>query len=445
MANFIAKEILQNTLCGQFQKKKKYTGIKVYLNSLVTLNFLGLIVLIDTVGSFNVVFTKENEIIDVIARISNNHFTKCIRIDSSQTGLISIPDTTNGYQCSHEFFKDEMLQEALQLALKGIEENLAPYPKPYIGNIFPQESNYKIWPIKNGNDLYKYGKIRSGPFYLVFDTLGNIKGALVKGLHDNYLRCIRKRVAPTAPASDPLSKLFVPAPKPGYMCGRTFFEDENLKEAAEIALRISTQNLKKSIYAKSQFPTKHNGKPFNRPYLLWPIVRFGALYQKGNPGPYRVALELDHKVICAVMVENNIVKQCEKMTLKGNINHDTSDYLCLKQIFYNDHLVRTTEEACRSMKKYLNAYFPAAYRGPGYESEGPYFTYPIKKKGFFRIQPGPHRIVINSNCKFVGALTTIKTGFGSKLVKCHRLETDPEITEMPIVTNEHISEQRILT
>ncbi|KHJ32530.1 hypothetical protein EV44_g5999 [Erysiphe necator] len=357
--------------------------------------------------------------------------------------LSSTSDVTNGYQCSHEFISDELLQDALKIALEATGKRSI-YPAPYRGNLFPENDEYKIWPIMKNGKLYRSGSANIGIYFIIYDKQGELKEAVVRGFNNNFIRCMRTRKAPTAPASDPLNKLFVPASKQGYMCGRAFFEDKHLQEVAEIARGFSSNDKLKTKFKKMRFPIERNGELFNRPYLLFPIVRFGKFYGKGNSGWYRVALEVNYKVICAAMIIDGNLKPCEKTTIKGKIQHDTSDYLCGKRVFPNEVLLRSTEEACVKMNGYYNNFYPASYSGPSYGPEGPYYTYPIIENHQDRLRAGQYRVVINASCEFLGALTKYNYGSETRLVKCHRLEDNPNMKFMPVDLNESISEHPIL-
>ncbi|KAI6245946.1 hypothetical protein HI914_06289 [Erysiphe necator] len=393
-------------------------------------------------GIFYVLFTENYELVDILARTLNSQFAKCIRRDGSQMELSSASDATNGYQCAHEFFSDEMLQDALQIAQKTTGSNLV-YPAIYRGNLFPGNDEYKIWPLLRYGKLYRSGSTNVGIYFIIYDKQGELKDVIVRSYHHNALRCFRTRKAPKAPATDPLNRLFVPAPKHGYMCGKEFFEDDYLQQVAELAKSISSEDDYKSPSRKARYPKKCDGQPFYRPYLLFPIMRLGKMHGKGSNGVYRVALEINHKVICAAMVINGKVLPCEKATIKGSIQHDTSDYLCGNQVFPNKFLISITEKACSELRSHSYNVYPSVYQGPNFESPGPYFTYPISKKNSARTRVGPHRAVLNVSCEFVGALTTVLHNSESRLVKCHRLKNDPNAKSMPIDISENISEFRV--
>ncbi|KAI6245924.1 hypothetical protein HI914_06295 [Erysiphe necator] len=394
-------------------------------------------------GSFFVLFTENSELVDVLARTLNGQLAKCIKRDGSQMELSSVSDATNGYQCGHEFFSDEMLQDALQIAQETTSNNLI-YPAIYRGNLFPGNDEYKMWPILKSGKLYRSGLTNVGIYFIIYDKQGELKEVIVRGYHHNALRCFRTRKAPKAPATDPLNRLFVPAPKHGYMCGKEFFEDDYLQQVAELAKSTSSDDDHKPPSRRARYPKKCNGEPFYRPYLLFPITRLGKMHGKGNIGAYRVALETDYNVICAAMVIDKKVLPCEKATIKGSIQHDTSDYLCGNQVFPNKFLISTTEEACSKMKTRSQNSYLSVYQGPNFKSPGPYFTYPILKNKSVRIRDVPHRAVLNASCEFVGALTTVLHNSESKLVKCHRLKNGPNAKSMPIDISENISEYRVL-
>ncbi|POS85426.1 hypothetical protein EPUL_001982, partial [Erysiphe pulchra] len=396
--------------------------------------FLALTITIDTETTYRVVFTTDSrEPVDVIAKILTGDYTKCIRRDSSHIEPSHLePVIPNGFVCGHEFFTDEILRQSLAIAQSKIGESTR-YPFPYVGNLFPADSGYQMWPILRGKNLYKSGTVNIRPYYLILNKEWNLVEVVVKGYSNNFLRCIRSRQAPKAPASDPHSKLFAPPPKTGYICGKAFFDDKVLESSAEMA---KIQAGKLSI---SKFPEEYSGHPYNEQCLIWPLKQDGSLYNRGTLGPYRLVLKPDYTVLSVAIFDGNILKACDKKTRKAKKNHDTSEYLCAHQIFSHQKLLTAAEEACARMSPGARYRYPAKYVGPKFDLEGPYFTYPVFQQGVHgqrpdaKIEVGLDRVVINTNCEVVGALTSLnevingdlKNGFQRRLVKCHRLDDGP--------------------
>ncbi|POS83239.1 hypothetical protein EPUL_005081, partial [Erysiphe pulchra] len=379
--------------------------------------------------TYRVVFTTDSkEPVDVIAKITTGDYTKCIRRDSSHIEPSHLePVIPNGYVCGHEFFTDEILRQSLAIAQSKIGESTR-YPCPYVGNLFPADGGYQMWPILRGKNLYKSGTVHIGPYYLILNKEWDLVEVVVKGFSNNFLRCIRSRQAPKAPASDPHSKLFVPPPKTGYICGKAFFDDKVLENSAEIAkTQVSKVNM-------SKFPKEYSGHPYNQQCLIWPLKQDGNLYKRGTIGPYRLVLNLDYKVLSVAILDGKVLKACDKKTIKSKKNHDTSEYLCAHQSFSHQNLVTAAEEACAKMNTGARYRYPAKYVGPEFDLKGPYFTYPVFQRGVYgQRHVGLDRVVINTNCEVVGALTTLnkvvdgdlKNGFQRRLVKCHRLDDGP--------------------
>ncbi|POS83145.1 hypothetical protein EPUL_005412, partial [Erysiphe pulchra] len=370
--------------------------------------------------TFRVVFTRDSdEVVDVIDKITTDDYTRCIRRDSSHTKPShSELDNSNGYLCGHEFFPDEVIEQSLALA-KTKYNRKTKYPCPYIGPLYPADSGYLMWPIKRGNTLYLSGIVPVGPYYLILSKERQLVEVIVRGYNNNFLRCIRSRQAPKAPASDPYSKLFVPPPKPGYICGRSFFEEKVLKDNAEEA-KFRSKNV-----MKSQYPIEYFGPPYRENCLIWPLMRDGSLYKRGKIGIYRLILKPNYNVIGVAMWDNGKLIPCDKKTIIANKNHDTSDYQCNTTRYNHQQLVIAAEEACKKMNSPAKNHYPAKYEGPGFNSDAPYFTYPVLSKGVYSHRNvGPDRVVINTNCEVVGALTSL---FMPKktLVKCHRLDDGP--------------------
>ncbi|POS82888.1 hypothetical protein EPUL_004393, partial [Erysiphe pulchra] len=342
------------------------------------------------------------KVVDVVAIITiDENYTKCIRKDSTHTvPSSSEPEIPNGYICGYEFFTDETINQSLALAQTRNEEKTK-YPSPYVGLIYSEDKKYLVWPIKNGNELYISG-IRHGPYYLVLSKERKLVDVVVKGYSDNFLRCIRSRKPPKAPASDPYSKLFVPPPRTGFLCGKAFFDDKILEDTAKIAKK------KASGKVKGKFPKEHFGPPCNQKCLIWPILKDGSLYKKGNRGSYRFILTPNYKVMIVAISVGDEFKACERKTIKAKKNHDKSGYYCNRQSFSHHQLVKAAEAACKKMNSASNIRYPARYEGTGFRSDanGPYFTYPVLRNGDYRqSHASPHRVVINTNCEVVGALT----------------------------------------
>ncbi|POS82557.1 hypothetical protein EPUL_005323, partial [Erysiphe pulchra] len=324
------------------------------------------------VTTFRVVFTRgSDEAVDVIDKITTDDYTRCIRRDSSHIEPShSELEKSNGYLCGHEFFTDEILRQSLALAQISDQENFI-YPCPYFGLLYRADSGHLLWPIKSGNELYRFGKARVEPYYLILSKEKQLVDVVIKGPTNNFLRCIRSRQSLKIPVSKPHSKQLVPPPKSGFLCGRTFFDENVLKKDAEIA-KSQARGVK-----RSQFPKKHFGPPYNEKCLIWPICKDGSLYKRGSKGPYRFILTPDYKVMGVAVWVGDRLKACDKKTIIAEKNHDTSDYQCCMERFSHQQLVEAAEEACVKMNASSNNIYPASYEGPGFNSEAPYFTYPV--------------------------------------------------------------------
>lgn len=163
----------------------------------------------------------------------------------------------------------------------------------------------------------------------------------------------------------------------------------------------------------------------------------------GRPGQYRLALDENFAIICAVMMTNKIVKPCESVTVKGKKNHDASAYLCHRWVISSEKLISTVEAACERFSVKSRSAFPAYYEGPEFEIKGPYFTFPIAKDGIYTKGKVSSRVVFNSKCEFVGAITSVIRNSQRKLVKCHRIGSAPVPERMPIDLTEPINERHI--
>ncbi|POS83788.1 hypothetical protein EPUL_005250, partial [Erysiphe pulchra] len=334
--------------------------------------FLALTISIDPLTTFRVVFTRNSgEAVDVIAKITTDDYTRCIRRISSQiVPTYSEPENSNGYLCGHEFFTDEIIHQSIALAQVKYTSKTK-YPSPSFGLLFPTDSGYLIWPITRGKKLYRSGTGNCLCSSSIQDKERQFVDVVVRGFNHNFLRCIRSRQPPKAPASDPYSKLFVPPPKSGYLCGKTFFDEKVLEGDAKIAESQASNRF------NSQFPKDYSGPPYYQKCLIWPIAIDGKLYQRGAKGPYRFILSLDYKVMGVAILVGVNLKACDKITIMAKKNHDTSDY-------------------------------NSKYEGSGFNSDGPFFTYPVLRYGVYtQRSAGPNRVVINTNCEVVGALTEL--------------------------------------
>ncbi|POS84713.1 hypothetical protein EPUL_002454 [Erysiphe pulchra] len=397
-------------------------------------------------ASFRVVFTRDSsEAVDVIAKTTIDDFTKCIRRDDSLVGPSnSEPENPNGYLCGYRFFADETVQQSLALARTRAEDKTK-FPCPYVGHLYPKNSGHLMWPIITGNMLFKSGKVH-GPYYLILDKETQFVDVVVKGYSNNFLRCIRSRKPPKAPESDPHSKLFVQPPKTGFLCGKVFFDDQVLKNYANL---VKSQASKET---RGKFPQKYSGPPYNEKCLIWPILKDGRLYRKGNKGPYRFILTPEYEVKSVATLFGKKLIACEKRTIKAKKNHDESDYHCKTQSFSHQQLVEAAERACEGFNTASKRFYPASYKGSRFNLEGPYFTYPIRPYNNYR-QPkiGQDLVVINRSCEVVGALTTLYTANSEdindltekRLVKCHRLDDGPLPDDFFGENAETVSEHRI--
>ncbi|POS83658.1 hypothetical protein EPUL_004335 [Erysiphe pulchra] len=385
------------------------------------------------ITNFRVVFTRNsNKAVDVIAKITvEDDYTKCIqKVNSHTVPSSSEPEISNGYICGYEFFTDETINESLAIArTKFKASNL--FPSPYFGDIYPKDSGYMMWPIISGNKLYTSG-IVFGPYYLILSKDRKLVDVVVRGYSNNFLRCIRSRKPPKAPVSDPYSKLFVQPPKTGFFCGKTFFDNQVLQGLAEIIKE------KAGKVVKGQFLQECSGPPYDELFFTWPLLREGSLYKRGNKGSYRLVLTPEYKVMSVAVLVIDKLEACVRKTITAKKNHDESGYQCYYQSFSHEQLVKAAEDACVKMNGPVSNRYPAGYEGPGFGSnaDGPYFTHPVFQNGVHGPkQASADRVVINTNCEVVGALTTLtfykisngdpNNQFLKSLVKCHRLDDGP--------------------
>jgi len=110
---------------------------------------------------------------------------------------------------------------------------------------------------------------------LILDREKQLFDVVIRVYTNNILRCIRSRKPPTAPASDPLSKLFVQPPRPGFLCNTVFFDYNVLEENAEIVkANVGSETI-------NRFPEEYSGPLCSQRCLIWPILQDGSLFRRG--------------------------------------------------------------------------------------------------------------------------------------------------------------------
>ncbi|KHJ31332.1 hypothetical protein EV44_g0219 [Erysiphe necator] len=407
------------------------------------------------INPFYIVIDRNGEnIIDVIASMANGKHIKCIRRDSSLTNLSTPgPETNNGYVCTHEFLSDELIKNSLMLAKKNARK-IRFYPIPYLGNLYPYESYYRLWPIfarrklykgdssicnfylassKNETLILKLGRVE--PFFLIINKKYELVDVVAEGVNNNYIRCSRSNEILTISIPDTPNLV----KRSGFQCGKLFFDIEDIKRVGSEAKRSLFSYKSKSL------PQEYDGPPFNEPVFLWPIMSTSKRYIRGSMGPYRVVITPDLKIKGAAYYFNKKIRKCEPRKITGQINHDSNDYFCLGFVITNQQLIRTTKIGCSKMTGKSVTFFPALYEGPKFEKAGPYFTYPVYGTNNFKTNAGLHRVVFNADCEVVGALTAMMVNVNAnaerQLVKCIKLK-DSETSSSSFDPENPISEHR---
>ncbi|KAI6244669.1 hypothetical protein HI914_07492 [Erysiphe necator] len=375
----------------------------------------------NTYDSFFIVIKKNGKnIIDVIARIANGEYTKCIRRDSLLKNLpISIPGRSNGYQCAHELLSYDLIQVSLNIAVKSLLYNKHKYPSKYFGNLYKNPGWFLLWPIFHQRKFYKQGSGKVEPYFLILNKEGEFIDVVVEGLMNNFIRCQQTRKISTELISDAPNQL-VPSQISGYQCGKFFFSNEELENTANVARDIMLQR------SQNKIPTKYNGPLFDERVILWPLLPKEKIYKSGPMGNYRIVLSTSlQRIIGTVMWTGREFKKCDTRKILVQINHDLSDYLCNKNVILNQQLVKAAMLGCDGLKKSRYSYFPSKYEGPSFEKNGPYFTFPVLPKGEYKKFAGPDRVVFNTNCEVVGAITIFTRPSsiieGAKFVKCPKI------------------------
>ncbi|POS83504.1 hypothetical protein EPUL_005003 [Erysiphe pulchra] len=359
---------------------------------------------------YQIVFDANGKVTDMIVRLANNQFAKCWRVDSQQTeASIYSVEESNGYKCGYEFIPDNTLTECTRIARKNLGMGHH-YPLLYSGNLYSDDLGYRIWPIYyRDSKIHRYPNApRSGSFFIVIDSAGQLNDVIARTSRNNFIRCMRARKVSPAPDSDELSQIFAKPPRNGYMCDKEFFDDNDLQIALKAAQRMIAT--KRSL----SYPKTYVGEPFDSSCLLWPLNKNGRSYMTGRVDKYRLVLTLELKIMCVAMEGKEKLVPCERRFIRGGYPVRNS-YRCYSEFFSHEELASTAEVACRMGKRSKKKTYPAIYQGLEFDVEGPYLIYPIKANKFSP-KPGVHRLVINTLCHIAGVLTMDPNT--KELVKC---------------------------
>ncbi|POS84082.1 hypothetical protein EPUL_005618, partial [Erysiphe pulchra] len=348
---------------------------------------------------YQIVFDENGRVIDIIVRMTNTQFAKCWRVDTqrSEASIYSV-EGSNGYECGSEFIPDSTIEECTSLAVENLDKGYY-YPLEYKGNLYSEDQGYKIWPIYYATlVIHRYPKTpRSGSFFIVIDSAGQLRDVIARTSKKNYIRCMRARKVSPAPDTDELSQIFAKPSRLGYLCHDVFFDDIVLDLARQVAQR--SQLTRRPV----NFPKSYDGPPFDIACFLWPLKKNGESYATGRMDIYRLVLTLNFEVLTVAMVSDKELVPCERRVAAGGYQVRNS-YRCQSDVFSYEELASTAEIACRKRKQSQRQTYPAPYQGLKFDIEGPYLIFPIKKDKSFP-KPGNHRLVINYMCHIAGVLT----------------------------------------
>ncbi|POS85980.1 hypothetical protein EPUL_001911, partial [Erysiphe pulchra] len=360
-------------------------------------------------STYQVVMDSRGGFIDVIFKIKVDDYAKCLRI--SDFRIVNDNDQSVGYQCGEKFISSVELLLSTEYARKQMGKGFS-YPALYKGHLYGEELGLVMWPIYKGAALHRSPFGPGGPYFILLDPMGQVIDVIVHTFEDGYIRCFKSRNILSASLTNVEHNSMTQLPKSGFTCYHVFFRDSELENARKLA------KLSRSANKLKIFPLKYSGHPFHSPCLLWPIKASGRPYTRGKLPPYRLVLTLDYEVFDVIMQSGDVIKRCRRTTAGGFSDFDKNNYDCDGTIFYHDELVSVAKVAC-GKKNVHGLKFPQKYDVEEFEIEGPYFVYPILKGikfKFMSLVAGPHRMVMNSHCVVVGALTM--DGATGNLRKC---------------------------
>ncbi|KHJ31947.1 hypothetical protein EV44_g0585 [Erysiphe necator] len=224
--------------------------------------------------SFYIVVDLSGRVKDVMARLSNDEYTRCSRRNRRRKSLQQ--DMNNGYRCGQTFFGDDQLRSDADEAISKLGQGLA-FPRPYEGNL-NMGRELLAWPIlstKKDNTT----RWEESPFQVILSRKGNIVDVVAKLKCDDFIRCERAReptrILRRASESSLLQRRALSHKSySDYMCGNERFEHEYL-----VFSRTSATVHFETKKALQPYPKLFSESPCtNIPCKIWPIFPHKANY-----------------------------------------------------------------------------------------------------------------------------------------------------------------------
>ncbi|KAI6245956.1 hypothetical protein HI914_06271 [Erysiphe necator] len=356
-------------------------------------------------STYQVVFTKNGNVIELIVRLSNNDFAKCRRHDNSQLETQEEQiNPVSSYFCGARYISKDHVERSVDYFQKYVAEKKM-FPARYTGSKYRKDLGLLVWPIYRGQFLYSNPTYKGGPYMILMDPFGQLKRVIVRTYDYDFVDCIASSTEIPAYVSHSNGEVSTKSKgitRSGFDCNGIFFDEKELHLARNLARESGKSR-------HNVYPMEHFSPPCDSPCLLWPLKPSGSMIRNGNLAPYRLVMSLDFQILFVALKGHEKMKKCEKRTIAGgNINHDQSSFRCGKMVFHNSELLPVVDKACKNIMLHLKKY-PMSYEGENFQVPGPYLIYPLMKdKEYIRGWPGLYFIVMNYDCVLAGVLMTRK-------------------------------------
>ncbi|POS85495.1 hypothetical protein EPUL_003176, partial [Erysiphe pulchra] len=328
----------------------------------------------------------------------------------------------NGYDCGKSFFTDQMVQDALQMALekKGA--------RAYVGLLYDVNLGYLTWPIVQNEENLEVKNMpnwrlwREAMYQVIFNTDGEVVDVIVKIRNYDFIRCWR--VDQSKPEVQRVDMNNIN----GFYCGQRLIKKDDL----ENSLQIAHSKLNKGLY----YPLVYTGPLYDEKlgFKIWPIYRGQEFYRSGseNGGPYFIVMDPEgqlrdviartasHKayyVKCMISNKNNNSPSSSTVEQNSVISGTPQTGFDCNGIFFDENDLKVARDLAKNSYEtsYHNVY-PLLYRGPSFDT--PCFLWPLQAYGK-RLMPGrvqPYRLILS--LRFEIMCVAVKSG--DVIKKCEK-------------------------
>ncbi|POS86195.1 hypothetical protein EPUL_003707 [Erysiphe pulchra] len=328
----------------------------------------------------------------------------------------------NGYECGGQFFNDQMVNDALKVALseEGRGQTL-----PYSGLLYRNAKNYLLWPIlPKGTKRAPSESIWQRSVYrIVIDNNGKIVDLIVWLANMQFAKCWRVDTQRSE------ASIYNVEGSNGYECGSEFIPDSTITER----LVIARENLDKS----NDSPPQYRGNLYSEDlgYKIWPIYQEEVLapHQSGNP-QFRMARTPEtflmviestgrlRDVVARTLANNHI--RCMRTRKPSFIEQllqtldktPTTGYLCNNAYYDDSYLLDESKnvknQAMGNPKISLRHHNGAPFRSPC-------ILWPLKKYVPSFTAPGRNRHFLALALDYSAMYVVI--GDGPNLIPCQKV------------------------